>query len=422
MTSRHIHAHRLFGLTSAVALILTVACGPLAWAGVQSGGAPGDWLSRYAGARTVGLGGAFTAAADEPLGALWNPAGLSQMSQNQLTFETARLFEGTSINGLSFAMPAGRLPSFGVTLLSLSSGDIERTSEMNEPLGSFGESDFAFLFTGSKNLNPRLAVGANLKIARQSIEEFDATGFGGDVGLLYDVTPAVRLGISALNLGGPSLTLREVKEDFPTELRGGIAVRGLSDRALVTAELNQRSGPGTSLRGGTEFWIHPVMALRAGYHDGDVTGGFGITPSPGFQIDYGLQDHELGMMHRIGVSYRFGGFFACSDADPPVFSPVGQRPVTKFHLKSRTKADTQEWSLEVLDKFKNVVRRFSGKGTPPAHVVWDGKDEAGLPLPDGVYRYQLVVTDEEGRKLEAQPQKIEIATGGPRGTVPAIVG
>ena len=58
----------------------------------ETGGMPGEWLSRYSSARSLGLGGAFVAVADDPLGVLWNPAGLSVMDQNRLSFETARMF------------------------------------------------------------------------------------------------------------------------------------------------------------------------------------------------------------------------------------------------------------------------------------------------------------------------------------------
>src|SRR5206468_2831478 len=61
-------------------------------------GNPGEWLTQYTSARTLGLGGAFVASADDAMGVLWNPAGLSRMDQNQLRFETARLYEDTSIN------------------------------------------------------------------------------------------------------------------------------------------------------------------------------------------------------------------------------------------------------------------------------------------------------------------------------------
>src|SRR6188474_2429060 len=125
----------------------------------QNGGAPGEWLSSFTGARTLGLGGAFVATADEPLGVVWNPAGLSRLDQNEARFETAHLFEGTSLNSLSFAVPGSRLPSFGVSMIHLSSGDFERTNELNDPLGTFSAGNTAFLLTTSKNFTPRLSVG-----------------------------------------------------------------------------------------------------------------------------------------------------------------------------------------------------------------------------------------------------------------------
>ena len=60
-------------------------------------------------------------------------------------------------------------------------------------------------------------------------------------------------------------------------------------------------------------------------------------------------------------------------------------------------------------------------GAPPAHVMWDGKSAAGLPLPDGVYTYVLEVQDVEGRRVDGHPGEIEIATGGVRGSVPVLV-
>ena len=69
-----------------------------------------------------------------------------------------------------------------------------------------------------------------------------------------------------------------------------------------------------------------------------------------------------------------------------MFSPTGERAVTRFALNARTKADAQQWALEIVNKSETVVRRFGGQGQPPAHVEWDGKDETGLPLADGIYQ------------------------------------
>ena len=64
---------------------------------------------------------------------------------------------------------------------------------------------------------------------------------------------------------------------------------------------------------------------------------------------------------------------------------------------------------------------FGGLGVPPAHVMWDGKDENGMTLPDGRYQYRLVVTDDEGRVLRTDQKTVEITTTGPQGGVPVIV-
>jgi flagellar hook assembly protein FlgD len=123
----------------------------------------------------------------------------------------------------------------------------------------------------------------------------------------------------------------------------------------------------------------------------------------------------------VALAYRFGGFFASSTAMPDVFSPLGENSVTKFEIKSRTKAETKEWRLAIIDKHGETVRSFGGLGVPPAHVMWDGKDENGMTLPDGVYRYRMTVIDDEGRTLRTEEKTVEITTSGPQGSVPVIV-
>jgi hypothetical protein len=409
---------------AAIALIQSVALVAMqtaARAEDASSGMPGDWLSRYASARSIGLGGAFVAAADDPLAMVWNPAGLTQSLQNEVHFETAHYFEDTAINTLSFVMPARRLPTLGFSMLSLSSGGFERTDELNTSLGTFDNKDMAFLISASKSLTQRFALGANLKIVNQQVEDFKSSGVGADLGALYSVTPRVKLGLSMLNLGGPSLSPRDVSETYPLEVRGGVAVAYLHGKGLLSLEADHRDGPGTTLHAGTEMWFMDSFGLRAGYNDTEAAGGFSYRFNPQFQFDYGMNDHELGLVHYVGISYRFGGFFANSYATPEVFSPIGENSVTKINIKSRTKAETKTWQLDVIDKSNQVVRTFGGQGTPPAHVMWDGKDENGMTLADGFYTYRLVVTDEDGRVLRAEDHKVEITTSGPQGNIPVIV-
>jgi hypothetical protein len=415
--ARMTHRHRVAVLTLSVWFGLVST----ATAEEEKHGAPGDWLSRYAGARSVGFGGAFVAAMNEPMGVLWNPAGLAMLYQNEVHVEMTRLFENSTVNGFSFAAPARRIPSLGLTLVSLSSGEFERTSELNESLGTFQEGEMAVMLTAAKALSPGLSLGANFKVARQTLEEFDAAGFGVDLGAMADVSQHLRLGLSLLNVGGPSLQLRQESETFPIEVRGGLALRVLGSRGTIAAEVDQRSGPGASLHAGSEFWVHPTMALRLGYDAAHATGGFSYRMPSGVRLDYGVADHELGMTHRFGISYKFGGFFASSIADPSVFSPTGQNSVTKIQLQAHTKSDAREWKLEIENASKQVVRNFGGKGSPPLHVMWDGKDEFGVPLADGTYLYHVVVIDTDGREIVSRMRSVEISTSGPQGAVPVFV-
>ena len=402
-----------------------VAALALVWPGTAraqdaTAGAPGEWLSRYTTARTLGLGGAFVATADDPLGAVWNPAGLSFMDQNQLRFENAQLFEQTAINGFSFAAPGSRLPSVGLSVIALSSGDFQRTNDLNDPLGTFHEGETAYLVTLAKSFSSRVALGTNLKFVQQTVESFSGGGFGFDLGAIVTLTPDFKLGASVANLGGPSIKLRDASETYATQSRGGAALSVLGGRGLLTAQLDQSDGLGTRLHGGAEYWLMSSTVLRAGYDDERATGGFSFRFMPQYQVDYAVSDHTLGMTHRVGVSYRFGGFFASSDAEPRVFSPTGERAVTRISLNSRTKGMPESWALEILDKSDHTVRRFGGQGATPSHIQWDGKDETGLPLADGTYRYRLQVKDHDGRIVESPLRTIEISTGGPQGSVPVI--
>ena len=384
-------------------------------------GIPGEWLTQYGSARSQGLGGAYVATADDPLGSLWNPAGLSLIDQNQLRFETATLFGESSVNGFGIAVAGSRWPSVGVSMVSMSSGDFERTSSLNDPLGTFREGETAYLLTLSKSFSTRFALGMNAKLVQQTIEDFSGGGFGLDLGGVMNLTRDLRLGASIMNLGGPSVSLQQgVSEAWPTEMRGGFSLRLLGGRALACFEIDHSDGLGTRIRGGTEYRMMQGLTVRLGYDDDRGTGGFSYRFAPNYEVDYGVSDHPLGLTHRVGVAYRFGGYFANSQANPTVFSPTGDRAVTRITLAARTKGTPENWSLDILDKADRVVRRFGGQGQPPPHIEWDGKDETGMPLADGRYHYRLQVKDKDARMLVSSVRAIEISTTGPQGTVPVI--
>jgi hypothetical protein len=163
------------------------------------------------------------------------------------------------------------------------------------------------------------------------------------------------------------------------------------------------------------------MALRVGLLDERMAGGMSYRFTPKYQLDYGFADHPLGVSHRVGISYRFGGFFASSTAEPDLFSPIGEHATTQIQLNAHTKSEPVSWTLDLEDKGHQVVRRFGGAGQPPPHVQWDGKDGTGLPVADGEYTYRLEVRDRDGRLVEGPAGRISISTSGPQGEIPVTV-
>jgi len=376
----------------------------------QNGGWAGDWLTNYRSARAMGLGGSFVSLADEPLGMMWNPAGMTQLGRNEVFLETSRYFEGTAINTFSFAVPGSKYPTLGLSILALRSDEFQKTSDVNDDLGTFREGETAYVLSVSHNLHPRISLGGNLRVVHQSLDEFSATGAGLDLGLLVHAGKNVRVGLSAANLGGPDLELRETSESYPNQLRGGVAVGLLDGRGTVTAEIERIGDLRTNMRGGGEFMLSRVITLRVGFDGSDPGGGFTVNLPHDLRLDYGTGGHDLGMIHRFSLSWRFGGFFADSQANPEVFSPLGTRSATRFDLAVRTRDEVESWHLEISDKSGNIVRRFGGRGAPPSHLMWDGKTTAGTPLPDGSYRYRLVVRDLGGLETVGESRIIGIDT------------
>src|SRR3989441_6464481 len=200
--------------------------------------------------------------------------------------------------------------------------------------GSCNESEPAYIFTMSRALTPRVALGVNSKLVRQSIEDFSGGGFGFDVGGIMNVTPTIRVGASVLNLGGPNIKLQNTKETYPSQFRGGFSATVLHGRGLISAEMDQSQISGVTLHGGSEYWVQPAFALRAGMNDQRACGGFSYRTGGHYQFDYGVSDHPLGIIHRLGASYRFCCFYAHANAEPEAFSPTGSEAVTKNLLRS----------------------------------------------------------------------------------------
>ena len=83
--------------------VMLVLAAQAAWAAETA-----SFLNVGVGARGLGMGGAYTALADDANALYWNPAGLSKLEKREFTASHAELFENTWLDFLAYAHPTSQ--------------------------------------------------------------------------------------------------------------------------------------------------------------------------------------------------------------------------------------------------------------------------------------------------------------------------
>jgi len=99
---------------------------------------------------------------------------------------------------------------------------------------------------------------------------------------------------------------RDTKETYATQFPG-ILGDPAPGRGLITAELDQTQNYGTTIATAARVLVQPRSRSGSAMNDQRPRGGL-ATGKRHYQFDYGVSDHPLGIVHRIGVSISFGGF------------------------------------------------------------------------------------------------------------------
>ena len=93
----------------------------------------------------------------------------------------------------------------------------------------------------------------------------------------------------------------------------------------------------------------------------------------------------------------------------PVFSPNGDGNKDTLPL-SLTGSREDIWRAAITDATGREVRRFEWKDAAPTSVAWDGKDDAGTLVDDGVYTFTISSRDRAGNSTVKQVDNIIINT------------
>ncbi len=106
-------------------------------------------------------------------------------------------------------------------------------------------------------------------------------------------------------------------------------------------------------------------------------------------------------------------------ASAEVFAPLGKKKTVGFYLTYKDLTPVSAWKMTISDRGHKPVKTFSGTTEFPATLAWNGLDDSGAALPDGVYTYVLSATDDVGNSNATAEQMVRLENAPPEVTLAA---
>ncbi|NTV51512.1 MAG: PorV/PorQ family protein [Candidatus Firestonebacteria bacterium] len=401
--------------------ILAVCLASAAWGVTGDSGLPGEYLNYDVNARAAGMGGAMVGLADDVSAVVYNPAGLASQNPIQIGLQHVILFEQTAYDFLGFALPIESLGNFGLGLVYLSSGgfDIRDADYQTTSAFSNSMSQGAVYLSYARDILQGLSAGGSLKVCNENIFGHTGTGFGLDLGATYAPIPEFQAGLVLTNALAPSV----LGDTYPAGVTAGLAGKLFNDALLMDVDLTKRfANQGLHWKFGLQVDVYNNMAFGRFGLDDQLSNSNAPRWSLGvggkymnITLDYAASIEALGLTHKLSAGYSFGGYEVHVSVSPKIFSPVGIKKTATFALAATSKYTIQSWELNVKDQNGDVIRVFSGEDNPPNQVVWNGKDDRGLPAPDGAFTAQLAITDVHGKVIKSNAETVRIQSAVPLG-------
>ncbi len=272
----------------------------------QAGTSGAQFLKLGAGARAGGMADAFTAVADDPYAAYYNPAGLSQLTGPQLAGAHTSYFQSVSYEVITFAYPFNRSAEYSADVLDLSIyqlsvGDIPQySSDSTDPVGTFGASDGAYAISYAHGFNRRLSLGGTAKLITESISTFHSSAYSFDGGVLYHMNPdgsrPVSLAATVRNLGSSRTGYIAGNSDpLPTSYSFAGAMQIIPKTLILDAEV-------------TRYRDTNAFAAFGGEFNHKINDAIGSSFRMGYTSQYNSTPGLNGIAAGAGVSFKKASF------------------------------------------------------------------------------------------------------------------
>jgi hypothetical protein len=298
-----------------VLLMASISFGQLDRSTSKVGTTAATFLKINAGARAIGMAGAFSAMENDIYSIYYNPAGVSRISgTGSASFNHANWLADMSYDFAALALNLGDIGSIALSLTSFSVPE-EKVRTFDNPEGDgryWDASSLALGLTYARNLTDNFSIGFNVKYIRDQVWDMSASSIALDAGTMY-TTPfnGLRIGASISNFGtkmklegrntyfnvdpnnnpnsGPNNIPAEYRlayYDIPLSFRVGLAMEVIKSELLTLTTAVDAVHPNDNtefMNLGMELNFNNVFFARGGYKslflrdsEQSYTFGFGL--------------------------------------------------------------------------------------------------------------------------------------------------
>ena len=298
----------------------------LSYAGAQDwGGQSGGFLRMGITARSIAMGGGFTAELDRSFSTFHNPAWAAFLIHRQLGSSYTNLTMDRRLAATSFATSLPPTAGVGVAWVFAGVNDIQGRYSTGMKSSKIQTGENALMITFAQRILPWISIGANFKLLRYDLpitesDQISGSGIGFDIGLLIKAGTYSTFGIMVQDLssnyqwntneiytqGGP------YKDEFPTIYRIGSRFnnKGLIIIGDVGVITDHNTYTGFLPRLGVEYGFLDQYYFRGGYGNGRMAFGigyeYGLFKPRDSHIDYAFSmDWVSQTAHTISYAFSF---------------------------------------------------------------------------------------------------------------------
>ena len=291
----------------------------LVWAG-EVGSSGLSFLRIGIGARPAGMGEAFVGVSGDISSIYYNPAGLADLKNSEITFMHNQFFQDISLEHFSLALKWKKNTlGFLFTLSQVSNLEL-REGPTSEPLGYFDAHDLAIGISLARKERENLSLGATLKLLYERIYSSSTTGYSIDGGFLFQINQNWNFGFAISDLG-QQMGYEEENFSLPTQYKLGVSysknIKEINGNLMSTLDF-VKMDDNLKVRTGVEYNYKEICALRLGYqfnyrigykfgyNERGISLGFGVNYKI-YSLDYAFVPYssDLGNSHRFSLNLKF---------------------------------------------------------------------------------------------------------------------